>query len=134
MQPIEALLLDLKSFDPSVRDRAALKLMDIGDERAICPLLEAITKPENVDYRGTLVHALSAFNCIEHLEVLVDICVTGDFEVSSGAFNAIEEIELTTAAIRRIDAQLGKFDIEHLPHENAMAFRALVQLTSGHRK
>ncbi len=56
MASIDLLIADLKSTDSSVRDEAAISLMDIGDSQAILPLIEAIGVPENINHRGTLVH------------------------------------------------------------------------------
>ena len=133
MKSLQALIQDLQSPDASVRDKAAIVLMDIGDEEAVRPLLDAIAKPENANHTGTLVYALSAFDCVEHLEVLVDLCLKGNYEVSSGAFHIIEAVELTQDVIRRIDAQLRKSDRRQLSHESNMAFQALVGFTSGHK-
>ena len=133
MNWIEALLLDLKSSDPSVRDKAAIELMDLGNAAAIHPLLEAIARPGNANYRGTLVYALSRFDCLEHVEFLVDLAVTGNYEVSCGAFNIIDGTELTLVAIEKMKGQLRKYDRDQLSFEHQMAYDALVQVTSGPR-
>src|SRR6478752_4875921 len=96
MKSFEDLIDDLKSKSSAIRDSAAIELMDIGNKNAIQPLIEAISNPDNENYRGTLVYALSEFSCEEHLEFLVDLVLTGNFEVSSGAFSIIQEVELTT--------------------------------------
>jgi len=40
---------------------------------AVLPLLQAISKPENANHRGTLFYAPGDFDCLEHLEILVDL-------------------------------------------------------------
>ena len=132
MKTIEELIQDLKSKDSGVRDNAALALMDIGDDKAIEPIIEAIRVPENVNHRGTLVYALSDYDCIEHLEYLVELCLTGNFEVSSGAFNIIEEFEPSQVTIRRIKAHMAKYNEKELPYEHSFeAHKALSDFISN---
>jgi len=133
MKPTETLLLDLRSSDAAVRHNAALDLMEIEDPIAILPLLEAIKKPENVNHRGTLVYALSAFDCLEHLELLVDLVLTGDFEVSWSAFGIIQDFEFAPETSQRLLSQLGKYEIDHLPFEHGPeAYQALIDLITNH--
>jgi len=104
--------------------------MDIRDASAVGPLLQAISRPENVNHRGTLIYALGAFNCGAFLEVLVDLVLTGNFEVSTGAFGILEESAISTQAIQRVHAQTRKFDANSLVADHhRMAFEALLELT-----
>jgi len=130
----EELIQDLKSTDPAIRDKAALDLMDIGDDRAMAPIIDAIRVPENVNYRGTLVYALSDYDCIEHLEYLVELCLTSNFEVSSCSFNIIEGFELTKAIIKRIKSEMLKYNENELRYEHSMDARnALSNFISTNR-
>ncbi len=132
MRPIQSLIQDLESSSWSIRDKAAIALMDLGDERAIQPLLCAIAKPENANHRGTLVYALSAFNCEAFVEKLVDLVLTGNFEVSTGAFAIIEESASTIATIQRVREQLRKFELDDLVTDHhKTAFEALLALTAA---
>ena len=129
MKTFEELIRELKSSDLAIRDKAALDLMDIGNDNAVPPLIEAIRNPDNVDYRGTLVYSLSAYNCVDHLEYLVELCLTGNFEVSSNAFNIFEEIEPTQTTTSKIKVQLEKHNLDNLPYEHSLeAYKALSQL------
>jgi HEAT repeat protein len=92
---IDVLIADLDSSNSQTRDAAAIQLMDIGDARAVIPLIKAICEPRNENHRGTLVYALSAFDCIDHFDLLVDLVLNGNFEVATGAFQIIEEANLT---------------------------------------
>jgi HEAT repeat protein len=78
MRTFEELISSLEANSSGERDQAAMDLMELGNPRAFLPLLNAITKPENENYRGTLVYALSAFDCHDHLEELVDLVLTGN--------------------------------------------------------
>lgn len=132
MKTFEDLIQDLKSTDPAVRDNAALDLMDIGNDKAVVPLIEAIRAPENANYRGTLVYSLSAYNCIDHLEYLIELCLTGNFEVSSNAFNIIEEFDLTQTTISKMRVQLAKHNLDNLPYEHSIkAYKSLSELISN---
>src|SRR5690554_2379648 len=54
-------LISLIALDNSgIRNRAALALEDIKDNRALEPLLTAIFKKENHNYNGTMVFALES--------------------------------------------------------------------------
>jgi HEAT repeat protein len=126
MKSFKDLIQDLKSTDPAIRDKAALDLMDIGNDEAVPYLIEAIRAPGNENYRGTLVYSLSGYNCGEYLEYLVDLCLKANFEVSSNAFNIIEEIKPKQTTASRIKAHLANYDSDELPYEHGVdAFNAL---------
>jgi predicted dinucleotide-utilizing enzyme len=130
MLKLQTLIENLASPDSSVRDKAALELMDIGDESAVEPLLRAIANPEYINHRGTLVYALGAFNCAAFLELLVDLALTGNFEVSIGAFGIIAELPSSAEKIQRVRIQMQKFPSSTLVAEHhEMAFEALSKLT-----
>lgn len=126
MPDIESLIRDLLSPDSAVRDRAAMQLMETGDPRAVGPLLQAISRPENTDRRGTLVYALSAFDGEPHLETLVDLALTGNLEVSIGAFNLIDGTPRSIETRSRVRAELRKYTPGALAAEHhRWAFEAL---------
>ncbi|WP_347815429.1 HEAT repeat domain-containing protein [Hahella sp. CR1] len=132
MCEVRALIRDLASSDASIRDRSALTLMDIGDERAVEPLFRAITKPENINHRGTLVYALSAFNCEAFVEVLVDIVLTGSFEVSITAFSIIADSITSPESLMQMQAQLLKFDKNMLSADHHHeAYQELLELAAS---
>lgn len=135
MKPLELLLPDLESSIASIRDQAALALMELGNDAAVAPLISAITRPENVNHRGTLVYALGAFDCRDHVETLVDLALTGNFEVSTGAFLIIEEIEVSPLVLHRIEQHLRTVDLTLLPFEHSHdAHAALVALLSSRQE
>lgn len=126
MRELQSLIQDLESPSSSVRDKAAIDLMDIGSEGAVGPLLQAISKPENRNHRGTLVYALGAFNCEPFLEILVDLVLTGNFEVSTGAFGIIEESATSADAMQRVRKQIRKYAPSTLAAEHhKLALEAL---------
>lgn len=132
MREVQALIQDLESTSSSIRDKAALDLMDVLDERAVGPLLRAISKPENANHRGTLVYALGAFNCEAYLEIVVDLALTGNYEVSAGACSILEESANSAGAIRRIRAQLNKYAPDMLLAEHHhMVWEGLHELTKA---
>lgn len=117
MPLLEALIADLESPDAKIRNHAALDLMDRQAEAAIAPLIRAILKPENEHHRGTLVYALGAFDCEPCVELLIDLALTGNYEVSLGACSIIYDMTLAPETMQRIAAQLLKHDATAL--ENA---------------
>lgn len=130
---LQALIGALDSADSSVRDKAALQLMDIGDPCAVDNLLRAISKPENKNHRGTLVYVLSAFDCEPFVEVLVELALTGNFEVSMGALSIIEESTPSKGVIQRVDNQLDQHKPKDLVAEHhKTAYEALSALSERH--
>ncbi|AZZ92045.1 hypothetical protein EUZ85_15405 [Hahella sp. KA22] len=132
MREVQALICDLESSDASIRNRSALELMELRDERAIEPLFLAITKAENINHRGTLVYALSAFNCEAFVEALVDIVLTGNFEVSVMAFSIIADSITSLDSLTRLRARLLNFDKNMLSaeHHNE-AYQELLELAAA---
>lgn len=113
-----------------MRDTAAIQLMDLGDPSAAQPLIEAICVPENVNHRGTLVYALSAFDCLEHLALLVDLVLNGNYEVSSGAYQIIES-QLNDDHRLLLKTHLDTVDPSRLLREhNRDGYEALTELIS----
>jgi HEAT repeat protein len=99
---------------PIVRNAAAMALREIGDERAVPVLASLLNDPKTAGYRGTLVYALRGFDCAPLLPLLVDLVITGGFEVSRQALQAIESIqseiplEIWTPCLRKIHDALPK--------------------------
>ena len=132
MRELQALTQDLESPDSSIRDKAALDLMDIQDASAVEPLLRAIAKPENVNHRGTLVYALSEFNCEAILPELVELALTGNYEVCTGACSIIEESITSAETANLVQAQLKNFvSSTQLAEHNQIALQDLLELTSS---
>lgn len=132
MHELQALIQDLESPDSSIRDNAALDLMDIQDASALESLLRAIAKPENVNHRGALVYALSAFNCEAILSELVELVLTGNYEVCAGACSIIEELIASVEAANQVQAQLKNFvSSTPLAEHNQIALQDLLELTSS---
>lgn len=71
----------------------ALVLADSKDERVPDALIRMIQRPDLKNRRGTLVYALGSFDCSRHFDVLVQLIVDGNFEVSHEALYRIEEID-----------------------------------------
>jgi hypothetical protein len=85
------LLTLLKSSDRVVRNRAARKLRELSDDRAVEPLLQAIHLAENRDDRGTLVYALRFLDCSGHFSDLFQLALHGNYEVQCKALAILEE-------------------------------------------
>ena len=77
----------------AIRDAIAVTLRELRDERALQPLVSLIKDPKTAGHRGTLLYALEVFDCAPILPLLVDLVITGNFEVSHQAFLLIESIE-----------------------------------------
>jgi len=82
-----------KTNDCGLRNLLALALADIGDQRALEPLIALIKSKTTVGCRGTLVYALQSLDCVSILVDLVEMAINGGLEVSCEAVNAIESIK-----------------------------------------
>ncbi len=81
----------LDNENPVIRDKAAIGLHDLADNKALEPLLKAINKPENINSRGTLVYALDSLDCSAKLPELFDLMFYGNAEVRMSAINILDE-------------------------------------------
>ena len=100
MDEVEKLIEQLKEDDHIVRSSAADALGEIGDERAIEPLIELL-KDENV--RGTAAWALGEIGGERVVEPLIE------------ALKEIEYISVIDDSVRLIITQcLGKIDDERV--------------------
>ena len=94
VEAVPYLIALLKKTDNcKLRNIIALALSDIGDQRALEPLMALIKSKKTERCRGTLVYALQSLDCASVLVDLVDLVINGGFEVSCEAFNAIESIK-----------------------------------------
>jgi hypothetical protein len=80
--------------DPIIRNAAAVGLRELGDERALKPIVSLINDPKTEGYRGTLMYALEGFECCNLLPFLIEQVIAGNFEVSHQAFSLIESIDV----------------------------------------
>ncbi|WP_374428978.1 HEAT repeat domain-containing protein [Ideonella dechloratans] len=88
----------LASTSPRTRNIAAIELMDAGDSRAVPLLVEAIERPENRNARGTLIYALSDFDCSELCSQLVRWATEGGYEATGEALCIIRNQGLRPSA------------------------------------
>jgi len=72
--------------DSSIRNRAALALENIKDNRAIEPLLSSIFKKENFNYNGTMVFALESLDCSKKLKEIFKILFYETYEAKISAY------------------------------------------------
>jgi len=89
----------LSSKSPNERNRAAIALMDIADSRAIEPLVQAIEKKSNRNCRGSLIYALSAFDCEGRFFQLFTWVLEGGYEASIEALSIIRDQKLKPTVI-----------------------------------
>lgn len=87
---VDSLIRLLRSTDGRSRNRAATALREIGDDRAIEPLVTAINVPENCNNRGTLVYALQTLDCGSYFLFLFGLVIEGNYEVRSMALMILE--------------------------------------------
>ncbi|MBK8656495.1 MAG: HEAT repeat domain-containing protein [Haliscomenobacter sp.] len=92
---IELLLSLLKITDNNnVRNAVALTLADLKEERAFQILHQLLLNDSTAKSRGTLLYAISVFDCTSIFPLLIDFVIEGNFEVSRQAFSILEQMEL----------------------------------------
>lgn len=94
MPTFDELVAVLSSPVASERNAAAIALMDMADMRAVQPLIQALDNLDNRNARGTLVYALSAFDCSGRFEQLFRWALEGGYEASSEALSIIHDQEI----------------------------------------
>jgi hypothetical protein len=87
-------LISLISLDNSgIRNRAALALEEIKDNRAVQPLLDSIFKKENLNYNGTMVFALESLDCSKNFKDIFKILFYQGYEAKMSAYAILDEQE-----------------------------------------
>lgn len=86
-------LIDLlkSTENKDLRNEIAIALSDIGDDRAVEPLIEVITDPKTSGSRGTLLSALENLNYIVHIENIIPFIGDSSLEVSAQSFMLLEQ-------------------------------------------
>ncbi len=79
--------------DAVARNALALKLADAGTPGLAEVLARLIRRPDLARQRGTLVHALGMLDCAPYVGLLVELAITGGFEVAHEAVSALEAID-----------------------------------------
>lgn len=75
-----------------VRNAAALALSDMRIPEAFDAITELLSDPRTRRSRGTLLYALDPYDNAQNLELLVDLAITGNWEVSRSAYGLITGI------------------------------------------
>ncbi|MDK8191798.1 HEAT repeat domain-containing protein [Paenibacillus sp. UMB7766-LJ446] len=87
-------LIDLlkSTENKDLRNEIAIALSDIGDDRAVEPLIEVITDSKTSGSRGTLLSALENLNYIVHIENIIPFIGDSSLEVSAQSFMLLEQM------------------------------------------
>lgn len=128
---VTKLLNDLKSTNSTIRNKAAMRVADIGDERAKEYLIDAINVPQNKNNRGTLIHALSNFDCFDLFPFLFDLSITGNYEVSFEASNILFEQDfiISDEELKNAKAKLLEYQKrDNLPEHSETLITELTEL------
>jgi len=88
---VEFLISLLESENPITRNGAALALEQIGDNRAVEPLLKAVFKKENHGCNGTMVFALESLDCSSKLKEIFKILFYETYEARMSAESILSE-------------------------------------------
>ncbi|TWT00943.1 HEAT repeat domain-containing protein [Planomicrobium sp. CPCC 101079] len=117
-----------QTSDKNLRNLLAITLRDIGNEEAISPLINLINDPRTLGSRGTLLYALEPFDCTEHLETIVHLFLTGNFEVQAGAYQLIESMDgkvpadVLLKSLQKVKEQLNEIERQQELHTDVLDF------------
>lgn len=73
-----------------VRNEVAIALKDIGDNRAVYPLVEALSNADMSRSRGTLLYALEEMHYEPYIEIIVALIGDASLEVRMQSFLLFE--------------------------------------------
>ncbi|MFD2262115.1 hypothetical protein ACFSM5_04395 [Lacibacterium aquatile] len=103
IRDLQAQLIELESTSDNIRrNELALHLMDQKMPGLTDALVRLIQRPELQNYRGTLVYCLSHFNCRRHVDLLVELVITGNYEVAYHAMDALFPVQLSRVKAQRL--------------------------------
>lgn len=83
----------LEQKDSGIRNRAALAIEELKDNRAVEPLINSIRKRENHNYNGTMVFALESLDCSDKIVEIFRILFEETYESKVSANAILEEQE-----------------------------------------
>lgn len=98
-----------------LRNAIAIALSDIGSNEAIKPIISMLSHPKTIGARGTLLYALEAFDCSAHSELITNLLLEDNFEVSRQALILLESnvdnipIEVKQKCIEKIQDKIEHF-------------------------
>ena len=93
---LRALLIE--TIDARLRNRCAYALAMLRDEEAFLLLVQLVQRPDLMSSSGTLVWALTKFDCTRIAPTLINSIVYGSYEAGLWAHQALEELEARIAA------------------------------------
>ena len=73
-------------------NKLAITLGDIKNERAVKPIVDLLAKKENETPKGNLLTALQQFDYSPYEDLLFDLFLNGNYEVSCKAYEMLIEI------------------------------------------
>lgn len=80
---------------------AAITLMDSGNPDAVEALVAAIEVVAYREARGTLIYALSGFDCSSRFSQIFRWAIEGGFEASHGAMSILRDQGITPTELER---------------------------------
>ena len=78
--------------EPLIRNRIALTLSDMACQEVVEPIIKLLKDPKTLGFRGSLLYALAPLHYNEHIDLLIDLMITGNFEVSRQSYLLLEKI------------------------------------------
>jgi hypothetical protein len=116
MNTNQEVLHKLESNDASLRNKAALKILDDNLEELVPALAAAVARSTNIGANGTLVYALGHFDCSRYFELLFDVALHHKYEASGEAFSILleQDFNLSKDQLLAVKIAINETNIDSL--------------------
>lgn len=109
-------------------NKISLTLGDIGDERAVKPLVDLLSIKPAVPTKGNLLSALAQFDYLPYVDLLVDLLINGHYEVSIKSNIMLDNVkeripeEKKVELIKKIRAKIEENILQNEAFEEVICF------------
>lgn len=108
-----------KTENHLIRNHTAIALSDMRYQDAVNPIIDFLKDPKTLGYRGSFLYALEPLNYSEHVGLLFDFIISGNFEVSRNSFLLLEQVKdkISSELKQEYKNKMNKY-IEELEEKN----------------
>jgi uncharacterized protein (UPF0147 family) len=76
-----------------LRNQIALTLSDLKCQEMVDVIIELIQDPKTNGYRGTLIYSLEPLIYLDHIDIILDLCLNGNLEVKLQSLQLIKQVK-----------------------------------------
>ena len=92
-------------------NKIAITLRDIKDDRAVEPIVDMLKKKDELTPKGNLMTALQGFDYGPYTDILFDLLLYGNYEVSCKAYDMLQSVnfQLTSSQKNKLEQRIDDF-------------------------